>query len=254
MSNMYGYSDYNGPQDLDDEPRTSRGVSEQNHSCVTDDTEDGSCSKGDDDDNYENPLQVGFWMEGDSLAPPCGTAVSTIHGMLEFAHVCSDDILYDLGCGDARVCLEAFAKYHCRATVGVEVEADLVERARFLISKLPVKDRNDESSRTRLPWVVHEDLRVVLERLVAKARENSESETNDDSDLPLPTIIVLYLLPEALLKLQNQFMELLSDLPSPFRILCNTWGLRDMKAEKLEIRQANGAMTSLFLYTRDSLA
>ncbi|KAI2489463.1 Mycolic acid cyclopropane synthetase [Fragilaria crotonensis] len=113
---MYGYNDYNGP--LTNVDKNSSG----------DDLPDD-----DDVDDDDNPLRVGQWMEGDSLAPPCGTSIPTIHALLEFASVSETDVLYDLGCGDGRVCLEALVHGRAQYCVGVEVEQDLMERFQHLI-------------------------------------------------------------------------------------------------------------------------
>jgi SAM-dependent methyltransferase len=245
MSNMYGYSDYNGPTAFathDDElaaAKTLPTTSVDNH-------------KQEEEEEDTNPLQAGFWMEGDSLAPPCGTAISTIHSLLDFAEVKSTDVLYDLGCGDGRVCLEAYAKYNCRS-VGVEVEADLVERAQHLISNLPGTE--NEKTKRRSPRVVHQDLQEMLDHLLDRlASPNDDEPQSADPELPLPTIIVLYLLPESLAELQDRFISLLRLLPPPFRILCNTWGLPRLQADKeTKISEENGAITPLHLYTRNSL-
>ena len=87
---MYGYTDYDGPR------------------TVTTATAIAASSPVDPLEDDDNPLQVGFWMEGDSMAPPCGTSVSTIHSILQFLQLHGDDVLYDLGCGDGRICLEAW--------------------------------------------------------------------------------------------------------------------------------------------------
>jgi SAM-dependent methyltransferase len=226
MSNMYGYSDYNGPASYE----------------ATDDPD--TAFNEDDELEDTNPLQVGFWMEGDSLAPPCGTGVATIHRLLEFSGVSPQDTVYDLGCGDARICLEAYAKYHCRA-IGVEVEPDLVERANFLISKLP------ETERPR-PRVIEHDLQEVLRTLVNLAKK-AEKE-NDSQDLPLPTVIFLYLLPDALKVIAGDLKELLHTLPPTLRIVCNTWGLVGLDPiEKDEFEGESGTLTAAFLYTKESL-
>jgi len=227
MSNMYGYSDYEGPNK--DYSMTERQANEE--------------------ENQDDPLQAGFWMEGDSLAPPCGTSISTIHWMLDLMQIRSDDVLYDLGCGDGRVCLEAFDQHNCR-TIGVEVEPDLVERARTLISRLP-----SDKDASRRPRILEKDLREVVQELVDRAKaEYANEQQQQETDLPLPTIIILYLLPEALLQLEDQLKELLRLLPPSFRILCNTWGLASLNAaEETEIPEDGGAVSNLFLYTRDSL-
>jgi hypothetical protein len=234
MSNMYGYSDYNGPVD------------------PTRNQKDVACDNANESDSFsdDNPLQVGFWMEGDSLAPPCGTSVETIHRLLDFASVTSEDTLYDLGCGDGRVCLEAFQIYKCR-TVGIEVEEDLVQRAEHLISKLDI-----DCQSAVLPRVVQQDLRETLRELIELANQCAgEGGAGDDDDpqpqkheLPLPTIIVLYLLPEAIAVIQEFLVELLSH---NVRIVCNTWGLKGVEiAKKVQLPESGGAITPLYLYTR----
>jgi SAM-dependent methyltransferase len=243
MSNMYGYSDYNGPTAYatHDDDLAAAKTPVDNH------------KEEEEEEEESNPLQAGFWMEGDSLAPPCGTAISTIHSLLDFAEVKSTDVLYDLGCGDGRVCLEAYAKYNCRS-VGVEVEADLVERAQQLISSLPGAD--NETTKGRLPRVVLQDLQEMLDDLLDRlaSPNNNDEPQSGDPELPLPTIIVLYLLPESLAELQDRFISLLQLLPPPFRILCNTWGLPRLQAvKKTKISEESGAITELHLYTRKSL-
>jgi hypothetical protein len=227
---------------------------------------------GDENDDREmNPLQVGFWMEGDSLAPPCGTSIPTIHKILKIAGICSDDVLYDLGCGDARVCLEAWITHGCQ-TIGIEVEADLVQRAHILIDRC--SNRSDArmkdkiSSSCPLPQVYSMDLRTVLDRLVRQASCNKHSNESSDPcpfqlggdeqtriiDLPLPTVIILYLLPESLKEIQPQLSILLHCLPDNFRIVCNTWGIPDWKTaqETLveEDTSPHGVRTSIYIYNR----
>ena len=234
MSNLYGYSEYNGP---------GEAVNELAMQQV--------------DDEETDPLRCGLWMEGDSLAPPCGTCVSTIHKLLSFSKVSSDDILYDFGCGDGRICLEALVRHDCAQCVGVEVEEDLVCRFQYLISKLP-------ESRDRI-MAIQADLRQILAALVKRAesvRDVSESESTKPCetmpslrDLPMPTILVLYLLPEAIKELECNLIKLLKLLPS-FRIVCNTWGLQQLKAaSSLQIEEEqSGASTAFYLYTKECLS
>lgn len=235
-NNMYGYSDYDGPGG--ESSKVSKNVVEQI------------------EEEVDGPLRSGLWMEGDSLAPPCGTSVSAIHKLLKFANVSSNDVLYDFGCGDGRVCLEALVKHDAKHCVGVEVEQDLCERFRYLIFRL------DESKRENIR-AVHADLREVLTALLARAREQlsktnqSVNDTSADSkyqDLPMPTILVMYLLPEAIKEMESDLVELMRLIPG-LRIVCNTWGLQQVKGSKsLHVEEADGcASTILHLYTDESL-
>ena len=202
-------------------------------------------------------MQVGFWMEGDSLAPPCGTEIPIIHKLLEFAGVSAQDTVYDLGCGDGRVCLEAFAKHRC-ASVGVEVEFDLVDRANFLLAQLGV----DCNEKTSLPKIIRQDLRNVLKILVAQhsptprptsTETHSDIAANDDP-LPLPTVVFLYLLPDALSEIKWNLVLLLMAVPN-LRIVCTTWGLPSLEpAKKGEFEETqSGSTAEAFLYTKKSL-
>jgi cyclopropane fatty-acyl-phospholipid synthase-like methyltransferase len=52
-----------------------------------------------------------------------------VRQMLEVADIKKSDILYDMGCGDGRIVIEAAKKYGIRA-IGVDLNADLVAKAR----------------------------------------------------------------------------------------------------------------------------
>ena len=49
--------------------------------------------------------------------------------MLEMAQVKSGDVIYDLGSGDGRILIQAAKRYGVKG-VGVEIDADLVQKAR----------------------------------------------------------------------------------------------------------------------------
>lgn len=146
--NMYGYADYRGPTHHqrrikgppvaagvgDDDSRRDRKPSTPGDRDESDDSSDDNDPDGEDDDD---PLLPGRWMEGDSLAPPCGTSPSVVRSLLSVANVEPADVLYDLGCGDGRVCLEAYWNFGAKACVGVEIEEDLVRRFRQLVAELP---------------------------------------------------------------------------------------------------------------------
>lgn len=213
---MYGYSDYDGP---------SRVVS--------------IVSAEEEEEDPTNPLQAGFWMEGDSLAPPCGTAPGTIREILQRLHITAHDVVYDLGCGDGRVCLEAWYIYHCRA-IGVEVEGALVARAEQLLTAASAAHKVQ----------VHEmDLRSVFQKWFGASPQD-----DGRGEFPLPTIVFLYLLPEALLEMEAQLAQLLVQVPH-CRLVCNTWGIPHWKPVQEEtIVEASGVYTTFFVYTHQSIS
>jgi hypothetical protein len=279
MSNMYGYSDYDGPITVNE------SKIDQNRHCIKEmyskiSPNGNKDVDGDDDvDNECHPLQVGFWMDGDSMAPPCGTSISTIHTILKSLHITSNDILYDLGCGDGRICLEAYYHYHCRA-IGIEVESDLVQRAQSLITKLSQEEQF--SSFDHLPQVHCMDLRRLFEQwlclynqptnIVTISKDDHEQTTQcstGTSSFPLPTIIFLYLLPESLVEIECQLSNVLlltstdnnavggvDNATTSCRIVCNTWGIPKWKPiEQFTIMESSaiGVSTTIYVYTKDSL-
>lgn len=237
---MYGYTDYRGPL----------------ATFVRDEQCDQLLLDDEDDDDDNNPLRAGFWMEGDSMAPPCGTSVSTIHKLLKFASVSESDVVYDFGCGDGRVCLEALVHFRVHHCVGVEVEHDLIERFQALIDSLPESfTKRDDVVRIH---AVHADLRQVLSHLVAqieskKGKTNGTHVTESFQKLPPPTVLVLYLLPESVRTLEPDLLKLIAGLEG-FRIVCNTWGLETIEATKVvEVREPDSAASTVFrLYGRTS--
>jgi hypothetical protein len=109
------------------------------------------------------------------------------------------------------------------------------------------------------------DLREALDRLVIRAKaelvdagcgDPTENSENSLINFPLPTVLILYLLPEALLEIQPQLRNLLLCLPDSFRLVCNTWGFKNWRAVKevdVKDEASNGVLTSVFVYTKDSL-
>lgn len=245
--NMYGYNDYHGP--LHEPHEQEKGTENQTKLEEEEEEED-------------DPLRCGLWMEGDSLAPPCGTTVGTIHKLLEFCRVGDTDVVYDLGCGDGRVCLEALVRFRAAECVGVEIETDLVDRFNHLIDSLPT-DVKEHEGKLRIR-AIRKDLRQVARDLVDRAkRENNNkianshatvNEDDDDNVLPLPSLVVLYLLPEAIAEIEEDLVEMLKVI-DPMRILCNTWGLKSIKpTSTLEIEETpGGASTVVSLYTKEAL-
>mmetsp|Transcript_1831 Transcript_1831/g.2772 ORF Transcript_1831/g.2772 Transcript_1831/m.2772 type:complete len:266 (-) Transcript_1831:153-950(-) len=258
-NNLYGYTDYNGPS-------CTKESNKQEQSTVA---EEDTATKYNDSEEEDNPLRVGQWMEGDSLAPPCGTSLSVVHSMLSLIspRLNSDDVLYDLGCGDGRLCLEAFMNYNCKMCVGVEIEEDLAERFQTLIDEVMTMRRNggDDGHDVvkEIPIkVVQGDLREVLDALLQRSereQSNDNSNNNDDdcceqqqdgtyTELPLPTVICLYLLPEAIAQIESQLVSLMKS-NSSLRVLCNTWGLQTIEPVHVLDVDDGVSTTCLSLYT-----
>ncbi|HET7219971.1 MAG TPA: methyltransferase domain-containing protein, partial [Vicinamibacterales bacterium] len=65
----------------------------------------------------------------DRIAPFATTPEDVVDRLLALAGTTKDDVVYDLGSGDGRICIAAAKKYGARA-VGIEIDAKLVQEAR----------------------------------------------------------------------------------------------------------------------------
>mmetsp|Transcript_14174 Transcript_14174/g.20244 ORF Transcript_14174/g.20244 Transcript_14174/m.20244 type:complete len:134 (+) Transcript_14174:539-940(+) len=120
---------------------------------------------------------------------------------------------------------------------------------------------------------IHADLRTILDGLVTRQQEFESLKSpkmrnhicqksnstickpeENTSTLPLPTIITIYLLPEAIQMIETQLIKLMK-LSSNLRLVCNTWGLSEIKpiqtVDAIDVETRNS--TKLFLYTHESV-
>ncbi|HSE89302.1 MAG TPA: methyltransferase domain-containing protein [Candidatus Binatia bacterium] len=67
------------------------------------------------------------WTDGE--VPFVPTPPEVVDRMLEMAQVKSGDVVYDLGSGDGRIIIRAAKRYGVKA-VGIEIDADLVQKAK----------------------------------------------------------------------------------------------------------------------------
>lgn len=75
-----------------------------------------------------------------SDVPYVPTATPVVNKMLEMADVDGDDLVYDLGSGDGRIVIQAAKRYGARG-VGIEIDPELVEKARAKARAAGVSDR-----------------------------------------------------------------------------------------------------------------
>jgi len=73
-------------------------------------------------------------------APYIPTPGPVVEAMLDLAGVTAKDVVYDLGCGDGRIVITAARARGARG-VGIEIDVDLVERARVAARQAGVADR-----------------------------------------------------------------------------------------------------------------
>ncbi len=84
-----------------------------------------------------------------------------VHKMLEVAEIKKGDILYDMGSGDGRVVIEAAKQYGIRA-IGVELDPELVAKARENAAKEGVSDRVEFRAQDGLTVDISEATVVTL--------------------------------------------------------------------------------------------
>lgn len=172
---------------------------------------------------YDDEEEPNFhWMEGDSLAPPCQSEIDVIQELLEFfsEYMTSPDLtIYDIGCGDGRICIEANKKFGSNS-IGIEIEEFLIKKFETNINKLGLQDKVQ---------ALHKDLREV-------------------QFIP-GSIIGMYLLPESIEQIKGQLVDALNQ---GCILVCNTWGPKGLTPIKSKlVGYANNV--TLTLYTKDSL-
>ena len=174
----------------------------------------------------KNPLSH-YWLEGDSLAPPCQTAMDAVTQMIELAAPKPTDYLIDLGCGDGRIPIEASLRFNCRSA-GIELEQRLVDVFNERISLMKV-----ESS---VEAVCGDILDVQLSGdMINRA-----------------TIITVYLLPDAVEKIRP-LLETALITTKDLRIVFNTWMPKSW-AHKSKVQCGFSNNTTLFLCDVSSLS
>ncbi|CAK4122192.1 unnamed protein product [Aphanomyces euteiches] len=112
-----------------------------------------------------------------NLAPFNPTGDGAIQVAMEMLNPSKDDILYDIGCGDARFLVNVAATIGCTC-VGIEYDETLVGRARALI---------DQRGVTHLVSIRHEDA--------------------TEADFSNATLLFLYLVPKGIQRLLPRLEE-----------------------------------------------
>jgi len=102
------------------------------------------------------------------------SSMQMVNRMMEIAEVGPDDVIYDLGCGDGRMVLAAAMRYHARA-VGIEIDPLRYLWCQFLITIMAQRKH----------------IRIIFGNFFNK-------------DLGEADVIMCYLMPDALMKLEKK--------------------------------------------------
>jgi len=157
----------------------------------------------------------GAAVDGD-LAGYEPTPAEIVEKMLEFAELRPGDVLYDLGCGDGRVVIQAAKRYGVRA-VGVDADPQRIAEAR----------QNAQ--------------RESVGNLVSFRRKDARA-----VDLREATVVILYLPWAANLSLRETLHR---KLRPGARIVSRNSGMGDWPPEKTEVvTDSTGKQSALFLW------
>ncbi|MBM3291763.1 methyltransferase domain-containing protein [Candidatus Bathyarchaeota archaeon] len=77
----------------------------------------------------------------DSLAPYVPTPQPVVRNMLQIAEISSNDIVYDLGCGDGRIIFTAVEIFNAKKAVGFEINPYMIEGIEKKIIEKGLQDK-----------------------------------------------------------------------------------------------------------------
>ena len=134
--------------------------------------------------------------------PYVQTPDHVVRAMLKLARVTKSDIVYDLGCGDGRIVIQAARQFGAHG-VGIDINPERIQEARANAQKAGVAA------------LVRFELKDLF-----------------DADIRSATVVALYLLADANLRLRP---KLLGDLKPGSRVVSHDFKMGDWKPEKTEV-------------------
>jgi len=129
------------------------------------------------------------------------TPTEVVAKMLEVASVTDKDVVYDLGCGDGRIVIEAAKKYKCKA-VGFDLDPERIKECEAARAKIEDKE---------------------VQKLIT-----FEKKDLFDVDLSQATVVMLYLLPD----LNERLIPQLKKLPKGARIVSHAFPIKGATPDK----------------------
>jgi len=197
------------------------------------------------------------------IAPFVACPNATAKQAMQFADIHPGDVIMDLGCGNGqlmRAAVQHLLDIKCKMTpensfvqskvIGIELDPYLADHVRQLISsetdlqvwlalngKLGLESKEDDS--------------VVLDRCI-QVRILEQDIFTVDLELWKPTVLVLYLLPEGLRRLQPQLMQWLITSDGR-RLVTIDYAVPDWQPQSTEPLNSGTGTKHLYLYTRSDL-
>jgi SAM-dependent methyltransferase len=162
---------------------------------------------------------ISMFATPQNLAPYVPTPQYVVEKMLELAQVTSNDIVYDLGCGDGRIVITAAKKYGAHA-VGIDID--------------PERIRESEANAKA----------AGVEKLVSFRLEDAMK-----ADISPATVVTLYLLTSS-----NEALRpiLTRQLKPGARIVSHAFGMGRWRPQKTElIHHESGFNRTIYLWIVD---
>lgn len=156
-------------------------------------------------------------------APYLQTPERFVIKMLEMAKVTSQDVVYDLGSGDGRIVIAAAQKFGAKA-IGIEIDPELIRES----------ERATKAAIAETPQI-RSQIKFVKQDLFK-------------ADLRDATVITLYLLPQANLRVRS---EILPKLKSGTRVVSYQYSLGDLPANRTETVKFDDQEHMIYLWVID---
>jgi SAM-dependent methyltransferase len=93
------------------------------------------------DDMQRDPPLLSWGDVPHSVAPFVPTPHNVVESMLTLAHASSEDVVYDLGCGDGRILMAAVEDFGAKKAVGYDLNPKMCGRVRLKIDEKGLGDR-----------------------------------------------------------------------------------------------------------------
>ncbi|MEA5478902.1 methyltransferase domain-containing protein [Pseudanabaena galeata UHCC 0370] len=156
-------------------------------------------------------------------APYVQTPPEVVLKMLEMAKVDKNDVVYDLGSGDGRIVITAAQKFGAKA-IGIEIDPELIRES----------DRESKAAIAKTPEI-RDRIKFIKQDLFK-------------ADLSDATVITLYLLPLANLRVRS---EILPKLKSGTRVVSHEYNLGDLPPKQIEKVKVGNREHRIYLWILD---
>ncbi|MBD2178245.1 SAM-dependent methyltransferase [Pseudanabaena sp. FACHB-1998] len=153
-------------------------------------------------------------------APYIQTPTEVVLKMLEMAKVSTADQVYDLGSGDGRIVIAAAQNFGANA-VGIEIDPELMRES----------DRSSKEAIAKTPEI-SDRLKFIRQDLFK-------------ADLSQATVITLYLLPKANLRVRS---EILPKLKSGTRVVSHDYDFGDLSPQQVQEVKVGDRAHKIYLW------